>query len=52
MDRPRPVVALFDYARVSTGNQKLSLQHDALNVANASASSTTMRPGRRQIGRV
>jgi hypothetical protein len=33
MDRPRPVVALFDYARVSTGNQKLSLQHDALNVA-------------------
>src|SRR3546814_3187447 len=32
-DRLGPVVALIGYARVSTGDQKLALQHDALNVA-------------------
>ena len=32
-DRSRPAVALIGYARVSTGDQKLALQHDALNAA-------------------
>lgn len=32
-DRLEPVVALIGYARVSTGDQKLALQHDALNAA-------------------
>jgi len=32
-DRSRPAVALIGYARVSTGDQKLALQHDALNTA-------------------
>jgi DNA invertase Pin-like site-specific DNA recombinase len=31
-------VALIGYVRFSTGNQKLTLQHDALNAAGASAS--------------
>jgi DNA invertase Pin-like site-specific DNA recombinase len=30
-DRPGSAVALIDYARVSTSDQKLALQHDALN---------------------
>lgn len=32
-DRSEPTVALIGYARVSTGDQKLALQHDALNAA-------------------
>lgn len=32
-DRSGPPVALIGYARVSTGDQKLALQHDALNGA-------------------
>ena len=32
-DRSGPAVALIGYARVSTGDQKLALQHDALNAA-------------------
>ena len=32
-DRLGPAVALIGYARVSTGDQKLALQHDALNAA-------------------
>lgn len=33
MDRSEPIMALIGYARVSTGDQKLALQHDALNAA-------------------
>src|SRR3546814_13397910 len=32
-DRSGSAVALIGYARVSTGDQKLALQHDALNAA-------------------
>ncbi|EQB17374.1 DNA invertase [Sphingobium lactosutens DS20] len=32
-DRSGPALALIGYARVSTGDQKLALQHDALNAA-------------------